>query len=327
MFTRRAPEAEPRLDVDNERIRRAPAAGGRRKAPRRFSLVPAPAVLGAVALVIAGGGTVTMSAEGTVPPVTSADDSPWLGEGLDGVPVNASTRTDTLPISRSVTVSRQTLDRQTQEQAEQRRLALSQLAQQSDARADELLQRERAAQRREQARQDAREQAQAEQEALEQAQAEQEALGQEQAEQEALEQEQAEQEAANQWVLPLAGYVLSAGWGETSAYWSTYHTGIDFAAASGTPIVSIARGTVTFVGYDSAYGNKTEITLEDGTVIWYAHQTSQTVGLGQVVDPGELIGYVGATGNVTGPHLHLEVRVGGQDVDPMAAFAEHGVTP
>ena len=126
---------------------------------------------------------------------------------------------------------------------------------------------------------------------------------------------------------------MTTTWGQVSSYWSTYHTGIDFAAASGTPIVSVAQGRVTFVGYDGAYGNKTEITLNDGTVIWYAHQTSQTVSVGDQVNPGELIGYVGSTGNVTGPHLHLEVRLpsaagtDGQDVDPYDAFVEHGVRP
>jgi len=255
---------------------------------------------------MAGSGTVAMSAEDTRTATSGAVEQAWLGEGLDGVSVNASTRTDTVAISRGFTVSRETLDRQTQEQAEQRRVALAQLAQQSDVRAEELREQERAERRREQA---------LEEQALEeQAEAEAEAV------------------AANQWVLPLAGYSLTAQWGETSSYWSTYHTGLDFAASSGTPLVSVARGEVTYVGYDGAYGNKTEITLDDGTVIWYAHQTSQTVSVGQVVDPGELIGYVGATGNVTGPHLHLEVRVSdgsssGQDVDPIAAFTEHGVTP
>jgi len=251
-----------------------------------------------VALFVAGGGTVVMSAEDTTAPVSRASDSAWLGEGLDGVPVDVSTRTDTVAISRGFTISRETLDRQTKEQAEQRRVALAELAEQSDLRADELLEQERAEQLRQQQQEEA----------------------------------EAEAQAANQWVLPLAGYSLTAQWGETSSYWSTYHTGLDFAAPSGTPLVSVARGEVTYVGYDGAYGNKTEITLEDGTVIWYAHQTSQTVGVGQVVDPGELVGYVGATGNVTGPHLHLEVRVpdssgSGQDVDPIGAFIEHGVTP
>jgi murein DD-endopeptidase MepM/ murein hydrolase activator NlpD len=138
-----------------------------------------------------------------------------------------------------------------------------------------------------------------------------------------------EQVQSNQWVLPLAGYQLTATYGEVSSYWATYHTGLDFAAPSGTPLVAVAHGVVTYVGYDGAYGNKTEITLDDGTVIWYAHQTSQSVSVGQEVQAGQQIGTVGATGNVSGPHLHLEVRVAGTggDVDPYAALVEHGVTP
>ncbi|MGH3358613.1 MAG: M23 family metallopeptidase, partial [Nocardioidaceae bacterium] len=69
-------------------------------------------------------------------------------------------------------------------------------------------------------------------------------------------------------------------------------------------------------------------TLEDGTEIWYCHQNAFAVSEGQVVAPGETIGEVGSTGNVTGPHLHLEVRPGGgEPVDPYAALQEHGVTP
>ena len=67
---------------------------------------------------------------------------------------------------------------------------------------------------------------------------------------------------------------------------------------------------MTSVGYDGAYGNKTVITLEDGTELWFCHQTSYTVSVGEQVRSGDLIGYVGSTGNTTGPHLHLEVRPG-----------------
>jgi murein DD-endopeptidase MepM/ murein hydrolase activator NlpD len=92
--------------------------------------------------------------------------------------------------------------------------------------------------------------------------------------------------------------------------------------------MSIARGVVTSVGYDGSYGNKTVITLEDGTEIWYCHQSSFGVSEGEEVDAGEVIGTIGSTGNVTGSHLHLEVRPGGGDpVDPYSAFLVHGVTP
>ncbi|MCW2772949.1 MAG: peptidase [Nocardioides sp.] len=144
--------------------------------------------------------------------------------------------------------------------------------------------------------------------------------------------QQAEQQAAklrlNQWVLPVSGYHLTAGFGEYSGLWSHYHTGLDFAAPSGTEIHAIANGVVTSVGYDGAYGNKTVITLDDGTELWFCHQTSYTVSAGQEVHAGDLIGYVGSTGNVTGPHLHLEVRPGaGDPVDPYEALVVHGLQP
>jgi len=142
------------------------------------------------------------------------------------------------------------------------------------------------------------------------------------------EQAYAKQLRLNRWVIPLSGYRITARYGDSSGLWSRYHTGLDFAAPSGTTISAIAGGVVTFTGYDGAYGNKTVVTLEDGTEIWYCHQTSYTVAVGQEVRAGETIGYVGSTGNVTGPHLHLEVRPGGGDpVDPYAALVVNGVTP
>jgi murein DD-endopeptidase MepM/ murein hydrolase activator NlpD len=144
--------------------------------------------------------------------------------------------------------------------------------------------------------------------------------------------QQAEQQAAklrlNQWVLPVSGYHLTAGFGEYSGLWSHYHTGLDFAAPTGTPIHAIANGVVTSVGYDGAYGNKTVVTLDDGTELWFCHQNSYVVSVGQEVHAGDLIGYIGSTGNTTGPHLHLEVRPGaGDPVDPYEALVVHGLHP
>lgn len=141
----------------------------------------------------------------------------------------------------------------------------------------------------------------------------------------------AEKEAAeialNRWVLPMDSYRITATYGQYGL-WSSYHTGLDFAAPSGTPIRAVTNGVISSTGYDGAYGNKTVLTLEDGTEIWFCHQTSYEVSAGDVVQAGEVIGYVGSTGNVTGPHLHLEVRPGGGDpVDPDAALRQHGVTP
>ncbi|WP_426246964.1 M23 family metallopeptidase [Nocardioides sp. LHG3406-4] len=132
----------------------------------------------------------------------------------------------------------------------------------------------------------------------------------------------------NQWVLPVDGYRITATFGMSSGLWAHNHTGLDFAAPSGTPIRAVAGGVVTSTGYDGAYGNKTVITLEDGTEIWYCHQTSYLVSTGDSVAPGEVIGSIGSTGHVTGPHLHLEVRPSPDTpVDPYAQLVEHGVQP
>ncbi len=130
----------------------------------------------------------------------------------------------------------------------------------------------------------------------------------------------------NQWVVPVTGYTLTARFGQSSALWSRSHTGLDFAGPSGTTIVSIAAGTVKSAGYEGAYGNRTVVTLTDGTEVWYAHQSRLAVKAGDQVDPGQVIGYTGSTGNVTGPHLHLEIRPGGGGpVNPEPVLAEHGV--
>ena len=132
----------------------------------------------------------------------------------------------------------------------------------------------------------------------------------------------------NQWGLPLTSYRITATFGAASYLWSSVHTGLDFSAPSGSTIRSVAYGVVTETGYDGSYGNKTVVTLDDGTEIWYCHQTSFLVSVGDTVRGGEAIGTVGSTGNSTGPHLHLEVRPGaGDPVDPFTALLEHGVTP
>ena len=136
--------------------------------------------------------------------------------------------------------------------------------------------------------------------------------------------------AENQWKLPLASgaYRISAGFGMAGSLWSSNHTGLDMSAPSGTPILAVANGVITETGYDGSYGNKTVQRLEDGTEIWYCHQTSFAVSPGDTVTGGQNIGSVGSTGNSTGPHLHVEVRPGGGDpVDPMQAFVFHGLNP
>jgi murein DD-endopeptidase MepM/ murein hydrolase activator NlpD len=140
---------------------------------------------------------------------------------------------------------------------------------------------------------------------------------------------QKEEEQRNQWVLPVAGYTITARFGQQSSLWSSgAHTGLDFAGPSGTEIVSVAAGTVTSAAYEGSYGNRTVVTLEDGTKISYCHQSRFVVKAGDQVEPGQPIGYTGATGNVTGPHLHLEVELPGSGPsDPDPVLREHGIDP
>lgn len=135
-----------------------------------------------------------------------------------------------------------------------------------------------------------------------------------------------EEHEALAWVRPLSGYRITASFGQTSYLWTTVHTGIDLAAPTGTAVRAVGSGVVISASYDGSYGNKVVIRHEDGTETWYAHLDSIQAQIGQVLQAGTSIGTVGATGNVTGPHLHLEVRPGGGDpVNPSTAFTERGL--
>ncbi|WP_148611666.1 peptidoglycan DD-metalloendopeptidase family protein [Nocardioides rubriscoriae] len=122
------------------------------------------------------------------------------------------------------------------------------------------------------------------------------------------------------FVSPVAegDFTFTSRWGETGPHWASYHTGLDFAAAPGTPVVSVLAGTVVSVE-DSPWAGPFYTTIDhgDGVTTTYAHMERSDVDPGDVVEPGQLIGAVGAYGNATGPHLHLEVHVDGYDVDPM----------
>ncbi|MFG2195898.1 M23 family metallopeptidase [Streptomyces sp. NPDC048639] len=121
---------------------------------------------------------------------------------------------------------------------------------------------------------------------------------------------------AKQFTLPVASYTLTAGFGEAGSMWANDHTGLDFAAPTGTPAKAVHGGTITEAGWAGSYGYRIILTLDDGTEVWYCHLSSMTKTSGKVTT-GETIGRVGATGNVTGAHLHLEVRPGGGDpIDP-----------
>ena len=100
------------------------------------------------------------------------------------------------------------------------------------------------------------------------------------------------------------------------------HKGIDLAAPTGTPIYATADGTISRAGPFSSYGNY--VSIEHGGKIQtrYAHMSRVAVATGEKVKKGDIIGYVGSTGRSTGPHLHYEVRIDGQAVNPVPYMIE-----
>jgi len=99
--------------------------------------------------------------------------------------------------------------------------------------------------------------------------------------------------------------------------WGRLHAGIDIAVPEGTPIRAADGGTVAIAGWTGGYGNYTCVNHGGGVSTCYGHQSRIGVSVGQSVSQGQVIGYSGNTGNSTGPHVHFEVRIGGNPVDPM----------
>ncbi|MEU9988237.1 M23 family metallopeptidase [Streptomyces sp. NPDC048045] len=139
----------------------------------------------------------------------------------------------------------------------------------------------------------------------------------------------AERKRLNAFVAPIANSYVSTGYKTGGSLWSSgSHTGIDFHAASGTTVHAAGAGTVVSTGWGGAYGNQIVIRMADGMYTQYGHLSSIGVTVGQKVTPGQQIGLSGATGNVTGPHLHFEARTSpdyGSDIDPVAYLRKHGV--
>ena len=106
--------------------------------------------------------------------------------------------------------------------------------------------------------------------------------------------------------------------GYVSQGYSSSHQAVDIAAPTGTAVHAAAGGTVTYASWYSTYGNCVIIDHGNGKQTLYAHLSEIDVKVGQKVSQGSTIGLVGSTGNSTGPHLHFEVRVGGQKVNPFS---------
>jgi murein DD-endopeptidase MepM/ murein hydrolase activator NlpD len=97
---------------------------------------------------------------------------------------------------------------------------------------------------------------------------------------------------------------------------SGFHPGVDMQATYGTPIVACRAGTIVIAGWEGGYGNAVVIDHGGGMATLYGHQSRLAVAVGDQVAAGQVIGYVGSTGYSTGPHLHFEVRIEGNTVDP-----------
>lgn len=96
-----------------------------------------------------------------------------------------------------------------------------------------------------------------------------------------------------------------------------FHSGLDISADRGTPVQATADGTVQLAGFNGNYGNCIEIAHGFGIGTRYGHLSRSVVGVGAHVSRGDIIGYVGATGRTTGPHLHYEILLNGQPINPL----------
>jgi len=122
-------------------------------------------------------------------------------------------------------------------------------------------------------------------------------------------------------MAPVAGRITSGfGWRfHPILHFGRLHAGIDFGAPTGAPIVAAADGQVVAAGYAGGYGRQVRIVHSTGIVTTYSHMSSMAASPGLQVRQGQVIGYVGSSGLATGPHLHFEVRINGQPVNPLTA--------
>ncbi|GGN23442.1 M23 family metallopeptidase [Streptomyces fuscichromogenes] len=131
------------------------------------------------------------------------------------------------------------------------------------------------------------------------------------------------------FTLPVTGATVGTGYHVAGGMWSSgYHTGVDFVVPTGTPVKAVGAGTVVTAGWGGSYGNQVVIRLTDGYYAQYGHLSALSVSVGQTVVAGQRLGLSGATGNVTGPHLHFEIRTTpdyGSDVDPVAYLRSKGL--
>ncbi|MFJ8954263.1 MULTISPECIES: M23 family metallopeptidase [unclassified Streptomyces] len=315
----------------------APVRGRHRTARRRGGFARSSTVLGVGVVAAVGAGGIA-TAQGGKPPVhismpdlSAVKDSlpeakslPGVGSLIsDGSDSDSDSGATASPLSGAGVTQAEAADGQTGAGEALRARIMQQAETQQDA-AD--------ATAKQAAEEAAAKQAAAEAEAKQDVAKAKELAAKKKAEAEARRKAEAERLAklAKSFKLPVASYTVTGTFGQPGSMWSSgYHTGLDFAASTGTPIRAIHGGTITEAGWAGAYGYRTILTLDDGTELWFCHQSSLNVSAGQKVSTGDVIGRVGATGNVTGPHLHLEVHPDGQStgVDPAPWLRDKGLTP
>lgn len=121
-------------------------------------------------------------------------------------------------------------------------------------------------------------------------------------------------------IAPIDGAPVTGSFGTTGPYWAVAHSGSDIAAATGTPVKAVVSGVIKSIFIHPSFGTVVRLVRKDNVEIWYCHLSKPLVLPGQHVDQGAIVGEVGATGNTTGPHLHLEVRVNYTPTDPLQFF-------
>nr|WP_251056418.1 M23 family metallopeptidase [Streptomyces sp. ISL-94] len=313
-----------------------PVRGKHRVAKQRGGLARSSTVLGVGVIAAVGAGGIASAQDRpqiaislpSLPDLMTGDESGGGGAGDNGREADTGSGAAAGTAVRTGIIPRQSDHQADAGEALRNRILQQAESQQGAAEAQAQAEAERVA--REAAAQEAKEKAEAARKAAEEAAAEAAAKA-EQAAKEAKEaaEAKAEQEhlaqLAGSYSLPTSAYTLTSHYGVSGSMWSSgYHTGLDFAAPTGTPAKAVAAGKITSAGWSGAYGYRIVLELEDGTEIWYCHLSSMSVTAGSVAS-GETIGRVGATGNVTGPHLHLEVRKGGSTMDPLAWLESKGL--
>ncbi|MGW2654519.1 M23 family metallopeptidase [Streptomyces sp. NPDC001478] len=271
-------------------------ASGKHRAPGRLSRAGAKAV-----------GIATLATTGVVGALASPS-----------VAADAETPVTDTGLTQVIAIERDLADRVDAQAQAQRH--------QAEAAAEKRAKAEAAAQKKA----EAKKKAQARAEARKKARAAAEARAEEARETAARAARSAERARLGAYRLPVAGTYVSTGYKSSGSLWSSgSHSGIDFHAASGSPVVAVGAGTVVEAGWGGAYGNNIVLRMSDGTYTQYGHLSSIGVSVGQGVAAGQRIGLSGSTGNSTGPHLHFEARTTpsyGSDMDPIAYLRAHGVS-